>query len=512
MNVNFKKVGLLLLILFVGISVVSASDDLDDNTLEQTYESQQVVESNSYDNIENTNINENLNDDEDTTPVTVTNANYDNVMSSLSNYDTITFDDTFTGKTMNINAPVTITATSTAQFTDSQISITVSGVTISNLNIENTDIDGSVITATNVNNIILDSNNIVTNNANNYEKAIGITFNNVNNSYIQNSNIIVSGYPQTMGWDNTTGVWLSESQVTAIYMSQVNYINVTNNYVSVNNSSLPVNDYTTVEGITLKTNSNYVNITNNEIYINGSNYVYAISLSNVVTHANISNNGILMISNNYLNGIQLDKTNHSYVYNNTILGYSIIESEYVPSYERVAYGIVVTTSNYMATSAESVNNTISSNSIILESTIIYAIELYMADEITIEYNEITAEGNVTIGIGLYNSSNNNISENIIELEAHNKTINPQFYEQIPPISGGIIIIGNESSTNNYVTENMVIISDDQSRSDVLYSIIVRATGNYITDNLLESDAIGTEYPLTQDDSVDADDGNTVNNP
>ena len=60
MNVNFKKVGLLLLILFVGISVVSASDDLDDNTLEQTYESQQVVESNSYDNIENTNINENV--------------------------------------------------------------------------------------------------------------------------------------------------------------------------------------------------------------------------------------------------------------------------------------------------------------------------------------------------------------------------------------------------------------------------------------------------------------------
>ena len=60
MNVNFKKVGILLLILFVGISVVSASDDLDDNTLEQTYESQQVVESNSYDNIENTNINENV--------------------------------------------------------------------------------------------------------------------------------------------------------------------------------------------------------------------------------------------------------------------------------------------------------------------------------------------------------------------------------------------------------------------------------------------------------------------
>ena len=507
MTPNIKKVVLLLLILFVGISVVSASDDFDDNTLEQTYESPQVEESNYYNNLENTNINENLNDDEDTTPVTVTNANYDTVMGSLSNYDTITFDDTFTGKTMNINAPVTITATSTAQFTDSQISITVSGVTISNLNIENTDIDGSVITATNVNNIILDSNNIVTNNANNYEKAIGITFNNVNNSYIQNSNIIVSGYPQTMGWDNTTGVWLSESQVTAIYMSQVNYINVTNNYVSVNNSSLPVNDYTTVEGITLKTNSNYVNITNNEIYINGSNYVYAISLSNVVTHANISNNGILMISNNYLNGIQLDKTNHSYVHNNTILGYSIIESEYVPSYERVAYGIVVTTSNYMATSAESVNNTISSNSIILESAIIYAVELYMADETTIEYNEITCEGNVTIGIGLYNSSDNTISGNTITLDAHNKTIDTSFYEQITPTSCGIIIVGNENSSNNNVYNNQILVEDDEYRDDNLFSIIVRASGNSITNNNLLSGDMNDI--LGGDDSVSADNGNTV---
>ena len=510
MNINYKKVGLLLLILFVGISVVSASDDFDDNTLEQTYESQQVTESNSYDNIENTNINENLNDDEDTTPVTVTNANYDAVMGSLSNYDTITFDDTFTGKTMNINAPVTITATSTAQFTDSQISITVSGVTISNLNIENTNIDGSVITATNVNNIILDSNTIVTNNENNYEKAIGITFNNVNESNITNNIITVSGYPQNLGWDNSTGVWLSESQVTGIYMSQVNYINVTDNTLTVTNSSTPIPDNTTIEAITLKTNSNYVNITDNSIDVSGSNYVYGISLSNVVNYAYIANNGILIFSNNYINAIQLDKTKHSVVYNNEILGSTFPESTYVPSHERVAYGIVVTTSSFPPIYGESTNNTIRANTIDLESTIVYAIELYLANDTIIDGNEITVTGNITIGIGLYNSSNNRIEENIIDLEAHNKTISPQFYEQIPKTSCGIIIVGNSSSTNNNITDNAIMVSDDQSRTDTLYCVIVRATGNKVVENELETTFDGITPVLTGDNAVDYDSGNTVN--
>ena len=510
MTLNIKKALLLLLIFFVGINVVSASEDFDDNTIEPTYDSQQIIESNNYEPVEETGTNENNDNDEDTTPITVTNTNYDSVMSSLSSYDTITFDDTFSGKTMNINAPVTITATSTAKFVNSQISITSNGVTISNLNIANTDVAGSVITATDVNNIILDLNNITTTNTNNYQKAIGITFNNVNNSNITNSNITVSGYPQNLGWDNSTGVWLSESQVTGISMSQVNYINVTNNYLIVSNSTEPINDNTTIEAITLKTDSNNVNITDNTIEINGSNYVYAISLSDVVNYANISNNEIIMFSNNYLNGIQLDKTKYSIVYNNTILGSTILESTYVPSFERVAYGIVVTTSSFPPIYGESTNNTIRANYIDLNATIVYAIELYLANDTIIDNNEITATGNITIGIGLYNSSNNRIKENIIDLEAHNKTISPQFYEQIPKTSCGIIIVGNSSSTNNNVTDNAIMVSDDQYRTDTLYCVIVRATGNKVTENELETTYDGITPVLTGNNAVDYDSGNTVN--
>ena len=498
------------LILFVSLTAVSATDIINDDSNAVAVETPQVDQTNNMEYVQES-VQETDNND-DTTSATVTNSNYNQVMSSLSSYDTITFDDTFTGKTMNINSPITITATSTAKFTNSQISITANGVSISNLNIENTNVAGSVITATDVNNIILNSNNITTTNTNNYQKAIGITFNNVNNSNITNSNITVSGVPQNLGWDNSTGVWLSESQVTGIYMSEVNYINVTNNYLIVTNSTDPIDDNTTIEGITLKTNSNYANITDNTIEINGSNYVYAISLSNVVKHTNISNNNILMLSNNYLNGIQLDKTKHSIVYNNTILGSTIPESTYVPSFERVAYGIVVTTSSFPPIYGESTNNTIRANSIDLDATIVYAIELYLANDTIIDSNTVIATGNITIGIGLYNSSNNIIKENDIELDAHNKTINTQFYEQIPKTSTGIIIVGNASSTNNNVTENIITVNDDQSRSDILYSIIVGATGNSITDNLLESNAIGTTYPLQQDTSVDADNGNTVNNP
>lgn len=511
---NLKKGLLLLFILFIGVGIVSASDVTED-TIDDTTTTTEVEEniqytSNDYNIEEDNNLDNNNNEEQNNGSITVTNSNYDSVMSSLSTYDTVTFDDTFTGKTMNINSPVTITATNTAKFTDSQITITSNGVTISNLNIENNNIEGSVITATNVNNITLNLNNITTTNTNNSQKAIGITFNNVNNSYITNSNITVSGYPQTMGWENSTGVWLSESQVTGIYMIQVNNVNVINNIITVTNSSLPVNNFTTIEGITLKTNSNNVNITDNSLYLNGSNYVYAISLSNVVNYVNISNNGILMSSNNYLNGIQLDKTNHTTVYNNTIMGYSNVESEYIPSFERVAYGIVVTTSNYMATSSESVNNTISSNSIILEAPIVYAIELYLTDNNTLENNEIDIVGNITIGIGLYNSSNNDIYGNIIEIESHNKTVSAYFYEQITPTSTGIIIVGNESSTNNIMNYNEIYIEDyNNNRNDDLYCIIIRATGNTVTYNILISDDINEIHG--GDECVDKDNGNTVNN-
>ena len=119
MNVNFKKVGLLLLILFVGISVVSASDDLDDNTLEQTYESQQVVESNSYDNtdletednnlyIENNNE-VNLKSEPTTSKtVSLTSNNFDEYVTNgifndkISDGDTVDFQGKFDSERFNL--------------------------------------------------------------------------------------------------------------------------------------------------------------------------------------------------------------------------------------------------------------------------------------------------------------------------------------------------------------------------------------------------------------------------
>ena len=99
------------LILFVSLTAVSATDIINDDSNAVAVETPQVDQTNNMEYVQES-VQETDNND-DTTSATVTNSNYNQVMSSLSSYDTITFDDTFTGKTMNINSPITITATST---------------------------------------------------------------------------------------------------------------------------------------------------------------------------------------------------------------------------------------------------------------------------------------------------------------------------------------------------------------------------------------------------------------
>ena len=55
-----------------------------------------------------------------------------------------------------------------------------------------------------------------------------------------------------------------------------------------------------------------------------------------------------------------------------------------------------------------------------------------------------------------------------------------------------------------------MVSDDQSRTDTLYCVIVRATGNKVVENELETTFDGITPVLTGDNAVDYDSGNTVN--
>ena len=53
-------------------------------------------------------------------------------------------------------------------------------------------------------------------------------------------------------------------------------------------------------------------------------------------------------------------------------------------------------------------------------------------------------GNVVMGIGLYNSSDNHVDYNTITIFGTTSTLSSSIYEQIPPQTTGIKIVGNET--------------------------------------------------------------------
>lgn len=495
---HIKHALLFSLILFISLSIVSATDIND--TTDVITDNTPVVETQVSNEVAETNINDN-NVLEDTTetqtctgrtysnPISITPENYEEQITHIydNGYDAVEFSGTFTstltGGSITITNPTILSSISGATFEDTQFIINSNDVTIKNLIIENdNNAYGAAITATGYKNIEV-INNTITVTKTTAQESVGIKIANSNNTTVCKNTVNVSAVPQSMGWDNSTGVWLGAVQVSGILYSNVNNSKINCNNVTVNDSTtFTPFAWSTADGITVKGGSENTTTNNNNVNVTGSEYNYGISLSEFVKNITVYNNTITMETINQLCGIQLSAGTESTIKANKIYGNCTAVPGSTASCEAFAYGIVVSTATYGASDCESYYNTIEDNEIRLNSTIAYGIELNNADYNNVTNNNVHTYGNVTMGIGLYNSSYNNITNNILIITGETRALNSGIYEAIYPETTGIKL--NETSTDNNIVGNHILVTEDSTT--ITYSIILLSSGNTVDNNYLTS--------------------------
>ncbi|MBQ6219602.1 MAG: hypothetical protein IJJ47_07725 [Methanosphaera sp.] len=502
MDKNVKRMFFVLTLftLLLAISTVSATDDIDDtgvitdtpaDVTSEVVSEQSTVSDNDVINTGNEYKKETPNRGA-TSSITTTHSVSVDSLDDLTTIDDDTTYDIITDLTLGtITATnkqnVIFTSTTGAKLTNSAFALSGTNLQISNLEFENTNTNYP-ITITGSTNVIV-NDNIVTYRKETSGDTFGIYVAMSDYVTVTENQVNVTAYPQEMNWfpipeDAEEPDYYGAPQISGILLNNTNHTDVTYNIVNVNSTS-PTVDHTmasTFDGIAILNNSQYDNINYNTVNVNGSEYMYGISLSYYLSNMNVNNNIITVNGSNHVAGIQATSTTNSKIKSNQITGNCTATSGTTMSLEAFAYGIVLSTELYQSEVCETYFNEIDDNTISLNSTIAYGIELNNADYNNITNNNVHTYGNVTMGLGIYNSSYNNITDNYFIITGETRTLNPYIYEAIYPVTTGIKL--NETSTYNYIVGNHIYVVDTGSVE--AYSAMFCSTGvntiggNYMT--------------------------------
>lgn len=506
MSLKLSKILFLGLLLTLCMSVAMAADVSEDTASDvpatdistenvDTVSTDNINNKNNveYDNIENSNV-------VTTNTEFVTSDNFE-----VENDTTYDFSGTFTLGDLNyenLNNVVFTSYRNDAIFINTTFTLNGENIEVSNLKFENYNKTGNPITITANNSNIVNNNIKVVKDV--AEETFGIEVTDSSNVNVENNYVNITAVPQPMGWETGVGT----IKVSGIVFDKVNDSVINNNRLFIKNTTevYPL-DYTTMEAITVKGQSNDCNVTENTIMVEGSEYIYAISLSEFDNNINVERNYVELNGSNYVCGIQLASVTNSKVRKNTINGICASESGTGASHEAFAYGIAVLTATWGAPASEATGNIVDSNTITLHSTIAYSIELSNAEDTQVINNNGTVSGNVVMGLGIYNSSNCNITGNRFIVNGNTRTLNDSIYEAVYPVTTGIKIV-DEESTNIIVSYNIIEVSDYNLEN--VYSVIIEdATGNNVTYNTLT--ATSALRTINGDETVTAGYGNVVEN-
>ncbi|MBR4396491.1 MAG: right-handed parallel beta-helix repeat-containing protein, partial [Methanobrevibacter sp.] len=358
------------------------------------------------------------------------------ISGKLKSGDTLDFSGQFTNKTFIINIPLIITSTDgTAQLTNCGFSFIngSSGSSISNMNMNTSVMDKSLISVSDVNDMTLRNNTL-------FSSATGshpMTFSKVNRMNIYNNTLQTTGYVE--GWGHPS----------AMVFRNAGSCNITDNTVITNDSN---GIYFTAYGATspmgstgdAESFSNY--IVNNRVYSIRplpSSFVYAIQVMSSYNY--IINNTVY----NAYRGISTTGTNN-HVIGNVIYNIHGTYSSYSNSEEGGDYAIVSGTNS------------------LIKDNIIYnsffngtqaAIKAGLGSNITT--NNIT---NVT-GIGIYlDKSNVTISYNNINVSGYGIYVNP-YYGNVSNIS----VLGNEIDSHNKNNIKLMKLGRNNIPNDIFIS-------------------------------------------
>ena len=499
---NKKNIFIFVLILLVGMTAVSAADIADDDTTTAaTIETPQVEQTNTepiaQQEVQEIQKEKTLKEDSnEELPVP-------RVIDSDLTIDDDNFAD-FNNVNWTVNGQVTVNGAG-YQFTNVAINVVGDYVTLNNLKIT-TNNDTKLIDATGVKNLTITNSilNLRNEGTSSNNQAIGIDLTNTENITISSTTLQVEAPSQTQQWYNTTPEdWYSVLEVSAILINNADNVTINQNTIRIINTTEKVVN-STMPAITIKNGTENINVTFNDIYATGAHFVYGVMMNDGVTNAAIKNNTVTCVGPLYVAGIDASTATDSVVSGNLINPQSTGQATYNPdnSEESLAYGII---SNTYITGNQ--NNRICKNTINPQANVIYAIEVYRGNNITVCSNHINEWYNAvkSIGVAFAFTNNSKIINNFIRVDGTTGTTH-SFYEEIAPVNTGVIL--TNQSNNNLIQGNDIRVTamgDAAARS----VNITNDTGNTVTDNRLEYQvnegiSVGSETALVES-------GNTISN-
>lgn len=442
---NYKKIFIIftLGILLLGVSTISAADINNDtdspiDDVSVSVQAQEITDTPTTDNnekiinknLETNKINDNKNlETRSLSYVPVDSSNFATIFTNGGSYSDTEFE--FSGNFNNLgaydfnlnNVIFTSDEFDPASFTDTTFYLQGTNYNITKLAINNVaSSEDSVITVIDSSYVNIKLNDI------SYNKASGdvhgISVFRSNHINVTNNSVDITGCPQSMGWNNASGVYSGAVAVSGIVVGNAPYVNVTNNTITVQNNSEGLSGYTTNEGLTIKNpNTEHVMAMNNTINVTGAQYNYGTTISDSASNILIHNNTFNMTGTIYNCGIQFDNSRSSEITNNNIYCVSNGESEETYT-DAMAYGIINTC--WYKPNNQNVN--IKNNYINLTANINYGIELYLTGYSEVKNNTIRCTGVKSMGIGAYQADHTNIVENNIHAKGTDDSVNIVYYQ------------------------------------------------------------------------------------
>jgi len=398
---------------------------------------------------------------------------------------TLRFDGVFTERDMVIDMPVTITtADNQAILNNCTIMVVSNNVIIKDIQMNSEDYADVLIETVDANDVVIENNTLtITNNeADQITRAIRVAGGEYD---IIKDNVINTAGPEVDIIYNPSEYTINTIYTTSIEATACDGLTITGNKIYTTKSDADATDRGTLFGVYV-TGEDYdtlvyeVDITNNTIDTFGDAYEYGIKAT-FAQEINISDNIINSLSEHYANGIETNYLIDSVIANNTIDS----------SAEDLSTGILLN-GFYISRSAwdldlyDSTGNLIDGNDITLSSDNAWAMELFVGSGNAATNNNIVIDCDYGVGIGIADSSANDISYNTIELTATMEG-EPDTMDTISPIPAGVKVQYSgaqmESSEYNAIYENNIVVNAPVETVPAVNTTVRRTE---VTDNYLIS--------------------------
>ena len=385
------------------------------------------------------------------------------------------FEGEFNDRYMIITIPLNLTTAETqAVLKNSQFLVLADNVNITNVQMAAQDTEDPLVLSEDANGLSITDSTFNVTNTEDEMITRAIQIDGGSDVLIYNNTITTVGPEDPIEYG-------ADSSIRAMYLASIESTAdstlILNNRVTTKKNELESKDYGTIYGLYVHGNGeekiNNAIIANNEITTEGEKYDYGIILQ-YANASTIQNNTVDVRSKLFASGA------HPFVLSNSTIADNTINTKA----DNLTYGIVLEgamlTGSYEVVNSE--YNTVTNNTVNLESQLGWGIELYAGNHNNVTYNNITVRANNALGVGVgdYDSI---ISYNNIEAISDSLEITVTSYDYIDPYTTGVKIAENglQRVQNNNVTFNNITVT---APSNEIYAVNSSTNGNIITDNYL----------------------------